>query len=75
MENKLTRKNISKTWRPCVPGTLSHRPALTEELHDEQIIDSQDCLGQLMLHPDNDRGDMDAEGWDQSVAYADTFEL
>ena len=75
VENKLTRKNISKTWRPCVPGALSHRPALTEELHDEEIIDTQDCLGQLMLHPDNDRGDMDTEGWDQSVAYDDTFEL
>ena len=75
VENKLTRKNISKTWPPCVPGALSHRPALTEELHDEEIIDTQDCLGQLILHPDNDRGDMDTEGWDQSVAYDDTFEL
>ena len=67
-ENTLTRKNIAKTWRPCVPGTLSYRPALTEETQDEQIIDTQDCLGQLMLHADNDRRDINAEGWGQSVA-------
>ena len=71
VQNRLTRKNIAKTWYPSVLGIPSPLPAQqsSDIKEGDNSEDDENMETVVQLIKDTDIGDETTEGWEESIVY------